>query len=291
MRVFLVVLGLLLAAGWGAPGFAQTASDVNAEYRRLLTEDDSLMEDLEKLSGNRSRLTQSMLRAKARRVEAEYRQFLSEHPGHVRAMVAFGSFLRDFQRDDESLRWWNKAIALDPNCAAAYNDIAELYGSTGRAADALRLHQKAYELDPREPVYRFNWGNTCILYRKDAHDVYGWDTDEIFRRALEQLRKARDLAPENFEFSSSYAEGFFLMKPPDWAQMYTAWQYCLGQPLQEAQRQGVYSNLARSCIHLKRFDEARSWLAKMDTPDVQPLRQVLERNLAQAESAANGRKR
>jgi tetratricopeptide (TPR) repeat protein len=280
------LLGFSLLLGWTASGIAQTASDVDTEYRQLLVEDDRFLEHMEKLSGSRSRLTQSMLHAKARRVEAGYRKFLSEYPGHVRAMVAYGSFLRDFQRDDEALGWWNKATAVDPNCAAAFNDIAELYGSTGRAAEALRLHQKAYELAPTEPVYRFNWANTCILYRKDAQKVYGWDTDEIFRRSLEQMRKARDLAPENFEFARGYAESFFLMKNPDWQQMYAAWQYCLGQPLQAADLQLVYGHLARVSMHLKRFDEARSWLAKMDAPDVQTVRTTLERNLLELGGSA-----
>jgi len=257
------------------------SNDADAAYRKLLTDDDALIQDLDQLSGSRSKLTQSMLRARTRRVEAEYRQFLSEHPKHVRAMVAYGGFLDDFQRTDEALGWWNKAIAVDPNCAAAYNDIGGVYGSNGRAAEALRMHQKAYELDPTEPVYRLNWANTCILYRTDSHNVYGWDTDEIFRRSLEQLRRARDLAPEDFEFSSAYAESFYLMKNPDWQQMYAAWQYCLGQPLQDADRQRVYGHLARACIHLNRFDQAESWLAKMDAPEIQWLRKILERNLSQ----------
>ena len=239
------------------------------------------MQDVERLSGNRSWLTRLMLRARLRRVEAEYRQFLSDHPEHVRATVAYGGFLRDSQREDEAIVWWNKAIAIDLNCAMAYDNIAEVYGSTGRAAEALRLHQKAYELDPTEPVYRLNWANTCVLYRTDAHKVYGWDTDKIFRRSLEQFRKARDLAPQDFQFSSAYAESFYLMKVPDWQEMYEAWKYCLDQPLQTNDLQRVYSHLARACLHLSRFDEAKTWLTKMDAPEVQALRETLERNLSE----------
>jgi hypothetical protein len=39
-------------------------------------------------------------------------------------------------------------------------------------------------------------------------------------------------------------------------------------------------------MHLKRFDEARSWLAKMDAPDVQTVRTTLERNLLELGGSA-----
>lgn len=276
-----LVLGFLLWLSLPAAVLARDLSTADEEYRKLLAADDALMQDVERLSGNRSSPTRSMLRARLRRVEAEYRQFLSDHPKHVRAMVAYGSFLCDLQRDDEAITWWKKAIAIDPNCAAAYNDLGEVHGHTGRAGEALRLHQKAYELDPTDPVYRFNWASTCILYRNDAHEVYGWNTDEIFRRSLEQFRKARDLAPQDFQFSSAYAESFYLMKTPDWQEAYAAWKYCLGQPLQTNDLQRVYSYLARACMHLNRFKEAKTWLTKMDAPEVQPLRETLERNLSQ----------
>jgi tetratricopeptide (TPR) repeat protein len=276
-----LAIGLSLTLGSLQATGAENSNSADAEYRKLLADDDALVQDLAQLSGRRSWSTRSMLRARTRRVEAEYRQFLSEYPTHVRAMVAYGGFLRDFRRVDEALGWWNKAIAIDPNCAAAYNDIGEVYGSGGRVAEALRLHQKAYELDPAEPVYRLNWANTCILYRKDAHNVYGWNNDEIFRRSLEQFRQARDLAPQDFEYSSAYAESFYLMKDPDWQQMYAAWQYCLAQPLQTNDLQSVYGHLARACMHLNRFDEAKTWLTKMDAPEIQSLRRILERNLSE----------
>jgi tetratricopeptide (TPR) repeat protein len=278
---FALVLGFLLGLSLPAAVLARDLSTADEEYRKLLAEDDALMQDVERLPERRSWLTRSMLRSRMRRMEAEYRQFLSDHPKHARAMVAYGSFLCDLQREDEALGWWKKAIAADPNCAEAYNEIAEGYGSSGRAAEALRLHQKAYELDPTDPVYRFNWASTCILYRNDAHEAYGWDTDEIFRRSLEQFRKARDLAPQDFEFSSAYAASFYMMKKPDWQEMYEAWKYCLDQPLQTNDLQRVYSHLARACMHLNRFKEAKTWLTKMDAPEVQPLREILERNLSE----------
>lgn len=280
-----VALGIVLMGSYPGTASAGGSNAVDEAYRKLVATDDALMQDWGHLSDSGSSVTQSVLEARIRQLESDYQQFLSEHPKHVRAMVAFGGFLRDFERDDEAIAWWKKAIAVDKNCAAAYNDLGEVYGPTGQAAEALRMHQKAYELDPSEPVYRLNWANTCILFRTDAHEVYGWDTAEIFRRSLEQFRKARDLAPQDLEFSNAYAESFYLVKNPDWREAHAAWEYCLGQPLQTAERQRVYGQLARVSMYQNRLEEAKSWLAKMDAPEVQGLRESLQRRLSQLTSS------
>jgi tetratricopeptide (TPR) repeat protein len=246
------------------------AQDVDAQFRDLLREDDALSARVEQGS-----------ETQWHRLDAKYRAFLRDNPKHVRAMIAYGSFLYDRQHEEEAVKWWEKAIATDARAAHAYNNLANHYTHNGRAADALRIYEKAFTLDPAEPMFRFNWATACVMFRTDARQVYGWDTDEIFRRGLEQFRKARDLAPGDFQFSSAYAETFYMMKQPDWVEAYAAWKFCLDQPLAEEQRQRVFGHLARISMHLVRYDEAKSWLAKMTADGNHPLRQTLERKLAQ----------
>ena len=96
MKAALVLAaGLLLLPGSFETARAGDSNSPDVTYDKLLADDDALMQDLEQLPGRRPWLTRSMLRARARRVEAEYRQFLSDHPKHVRAMVAYGGFLCD----------------------------------------------------------------------------------------------------------------------------------------------------------------------------------------------------
>jgi tetratricopeptide (TPR) repeat protein len=249
---------------------AAHAQDADAQFRDLLREDDALDAQVEQGSA-----------ARLRRLDAKYRAFLRDYPKHVRAMIAYGSFLYDQQREEEGITWWEKAIATDPHAAHAFNNLANHYAHNGHAADALRYYQKAYELEPNEPMFRFNWATTCVLFRTDTRQVYGWDNGEIFRRGLEQFRNARDLSPRDYSFSSAYAETFYMMKKPDWQEAYAAWKFCLEQPLTKEQQQGVFGHLARTSIHLARYDEAKSWIAKMTADSSQSLRRTLERKLAQ----------
>jgi tetratricopeptide (TPR) repeat protein len=250
------------------------AEDVDTQFRELLREDDGL-------SARAEQGTDARLESRLRRLDAKYRHFLSENPAHVRAMVAYGSFLYDQHREEEGVRWWERAVAADPRAAQAYNNLANHYAHNGHAADALRIYEKAFTLDPAEPMFRFNWATICVLFRNDTRQVYGWDTDEIFRRGLEQFRNARDLAPQDYAFSSGYAETFYMMKKPDWPEAYSAWKFCLDQPATDADRQRVYSHLARVCMRLGRYDEAQTWLARIDLPELGSLRNVLQRNLDQ----------
>jgi tetratricopeptide (TPR) repeat protein len=278
-RFAFLLLALLLAGH----AFSQEEDprDADRRFRFLQSRDEELRTQLDNLNSDSPPAVEMRLRARQHRLGTQYRHFLNDHPRHARAMVAYGSIIYYRGHEEEAVGWWEKAIAIDPREADAYNNIANHYGYEGRPADALKLYDKAIELAPTEPIFRFNWATTCVMFRKDSREVYDWTTEEIFQHSLEQFRKARDLAPQNFEFSNAYAETFYLMKAPDWQEMYAAWKYCLSQPLQAHELQYVYGHLARACIRLERVEEARTWLMKMDAPGFQGLREVLERKLAE----------
>jgi tetratricopeptide (TPR) repeat protein len=255
--------------------------DAERQFRFLLSRGEELQAQNEMASpADFARWT-----ADERRLEGDYKHFLSDHPDHSRAMVAYGSLLYDQHREDEGVHWWEKAIAIDPQNALAYNDLANDYGHNGHADKALRYYQKAIDLEPTEPIFRFNWATTCQMFRNESHAVYGWSKEEIFQHSLDQFRQARDLVPQDFEMASTYAETFYMMPKPNWQGAYDGWQFCLKQPLNNDQRQFVYANLARTCIRLGRTDEARQWTAKLTDQGQASIRRTLERRIAESRMA------
>ncbi len=250
-------------------------------FQRLLEQDGTWAWHAENGTANTSHGAAAQQWWRQWRLESAFKKFLSDHPNHARAMVAYANFLTDSGRHDEAIEWLGKAIVADPKLAVAYNNLANFYGEFGRPQDALHYYQTAFTLEPDNPLYRFNWATTCYLFRTDARAVYGWDKSEIFRRCLTQYRTARDLAPENYGYASAYAETFFMAPDPDWQEAYVAWQFCLDQELDAETRQRTYSHIALVCMKMGRLDEAKQWLEKMDAAEVQGLRSVRERKLAQ----------
>jgi pentatricopeptide repeat protein len=251
--------------------------DAERQFRFLLSRGDELRAENETASPADS----GRVDADLHRLEGDYKHFLNDHPNHTRAMVAFGSLLYDQHREDEGIHWWEKAIQIDPQEAYAYNNLANHYGHNGQADKALRYYQKAIDLVPTEPIFRFNWATTCQMFRNESHAVYGWNKEEIFQHSLEEFRKARDLVPQDFEMAITYAETFYMMPKPDWQGAYDGWQFCLKQPLDDQQRQLVYGNLARTCIRMGHNDEARQWLAKLTDTGHGSIRHQLERKIAE----------
>lgn len=256
--------------------------DAERQFRFLLSRGDELQAQSEPASPADA----ARLKVELRRLEGDYKHFLHDHPRHTRAMVAFGSLLYDQHREDEGMHWWERAIVIDPQEAYAYNDLANDYGHNGHADKALRYYQKAIDLAPTEPIFRFNWATTCQMYRNESQAVYGWSKEEIFQHALEQFRAARDLVPQDFGMATAYAETFFMMPKPDWQGAYEGWQFCLQQPLDDQQRQLVYANIARTCIRLGRIDEARQWLVKLTDSGQASVRRSLERKIEQTTAAS-----
>ncbi len=263
------MLALILAA-------ALSASDQQV-YQRILATDDAAMK--QPRSGNL--IGRGNARARLRRVEADYRHFIASHPDYAPAVADYASFLYDQGRQEEAVALWERAITIDPKFARAYNDVATHYGHFGRAADALRYYRKAIELDPTDAVYHFNWATTCILFRNEARQVYGWSDDEIFRHSLDEFRTARDMDTNEYEYATAYAESFIFWSKADWNEALEAWKFCVKTAPTEEDRQRAYCNVARVCLRLDRKDEARIWLEKVTAEELQPMRRQLARRASE----------
>jgi tetratricopeptide (TPR) repeat protein len=255
--------------------------DAEREFRFLLSRGDELRAQQDRFDAHTPPAVIEDWKVYRKRLDRDYQHFLHDHPEHARAMVAYGGLLYDEGDEDEGARWWEKAIAVDPREPYAYNNLANVYGHDGRAAKALQYYQTAIDLAPTEPIFRFNWATTCQLFRNESRAVYGWTVDEIFQHSLEQFRAARDLDPQNYDLSSTYAETFYQLPKPDWPGAYEAWQFCLRQPLDDRQREFVSGHLARVCIRLGRIDEAKQWVSKLSSTEQASVRRAIERKIAE----------
>lgn len=265
---------------------------VEQEYRRLLELDDTVLEEIDELIRQNQNapeqpggLGQDQLRqrieAKLEPVRKAYEDFITRNPNHVRARLAYGSFLNDARDEDGAVKQWEKALELDPTNPAAWNNLANYYGHRGPVKKAFEYYAKAIELNPFESVYYYNLGTTVYLFRKDAMEFYGISEQQVFDKALELYKKALQLDPKNFVLATDVAQTYYGIRPMRTEAAIKAWEYALELAPDDTARQGIYVHIARIKINAGRFDEARKHLDAVTNSMYDVLKARLLRKLAE----------
>jgi TolB-like protein len=78
---------------------------------------------------------------------------LSLDPQNVEAMTAIASAMRDTWRWEEAGRYFERAIAIDPESPELLEDYAEFHGMTGNLEQYLAVGEKGFAIDSRlEPL-------------------------------------------------------------------------------------------------------------------------------------------
>lgn len=219
-------------------------------------------------------------------VEKAYQDFIQQHPGNSRARVAYASFLGDTKSEDAAEEQLGKALEVDTNNPAIYNNLANIYGHHGPVKKAFEYYAKALQLNPLEPVYYHNFGTTVFLFRKDAKEYYGIDEQQVFNKAFELYSNAMRLDPDDFPLASDVAQTYYGVQPFRPNDALRAWTNALNLAQNEVDREGVYIHFARVNIMAHHFAEARAILNNVTNETYADLRNRVARSLEEREKAA-----
>ena len=278
-----------------------TNAAVEKEYEALLGADDAAMAEVDrwirenqasraKGAGMSDAELNRKIRARLDRVRQAYEDFLSRHPNHVQARIAYGSFLGDIHDEDGSRKQWEEALALDPNDPAIYNNLAGLYAHDGPIKKAFEYYAKAISLNPNESVYYYNFGTLVYLFRKDAEEIYHINEKQVFAKALSLYSNAVRLDPTNFPLASDVAQTYYGITPLRTDAALRAWTNALHVAHTEIEREGVYLHFARIKLLAGRFAEAQAHLNAVTNEMYKVLKARLEKNLKQREAQAQAGK-
>jgi tetratricopeptide (TPR) repeat protein len=268
------------------------------EYLRLLEMDDAAQAEVDgwitdnsKIGGTGTELDQSTMRSRIRRrfepVEKAYKDFLERNPRHVKARIAFGSFLGDIGREDEARDQYEKAREVDPTQPAAWNNLANYYGHNGSVTNAFACYEKAIELKPNEPVYYQNFATTVYLFRQDATNYYRVSEQQVFDKAMDLYRKALVLDPENFLLATDLAQTYYGIQPPRVKDAFKAWNDALKVARDDIERDGVHIHFARWHRTAGDFEAARRELNLVMNQMYAVTKERILKSLATAESRTN----
>ena len=218
-------------------------------------------------------------------VRKAYEDFIERHPTNSRARVAFASFLGDTKDEESAEEQLEKALVLDTNNPAIYNNLANIYGHIGPVKKAFEFYGKALALNPLEPVYYHNFGTTVYLFRNDAMEYFNLTMVQVFAKAFELYSNSMRLDPDNFPLASDVAQTYYGIQPMRTEQALQAWTNALHIAHDEIEREGVYIHFARIKNMAGRFAEARAHLDAITNEMYMELKHRIERNINEKENA------
>ena len=303
-RLWIGLLGALLATGQALAATnvvppsnvaltnaSESKAAVEREFKKLMDEDDAAQAEVDKwIRDNEGFATQgagvSAAQLKRRieerfeRVTKAYEEFLQRHPDHVGARVAYASLLGDIKDEEMAREQLEKALAIDTNNPAIYNNLANIYGHIGPdVKKAFEYYARAIQLNPLESVYYHNFGTTVFLFRSDAKEYFKIDEPQVFAKAMGLYSNAMRLDPENFPLASDVAQTYYGIQPMRTEEALRAWTNALHLANDEIEREGVYVHFVRIKMMAGRLAEAQAHLNAITNALYTDLLKRLQRNL------------
>lgn len=95
-----------------------------------------------------------------------------------------GALVATYGNDKAAIRFFGKAITLDPNHSRAYFEQGIAYGQIGDHQQAISLINRALKLDPQNGIYHYGRGRVYLLSGDDA-------------KAMEDFKHAAELGDED----------------------------------------------------------------------------------------------
>ena len=275
---------------------AEDKDAVEREFKKLMAADDDAqaevdewIRDNEAAAARGAALPAADLRRRIRDrfqpIRAAYEDFLQRHPDHAKAHVAYGSFLGDMNDEDGAQQQFEKALALNSQDPAAYNNLANIYGHTGPVKKAFECYARAIELNPREPVYYHNFGTTVYLFRKDA-GVFPHHRAAGLRQGPRTLQQGPEAGPHQLPARFRRSPDLLRHQALRLEAALAAWTNTLALAHDEIEREGVYLHFARLKLQADRFAEVRAHLNAVTNDMYAVLKKRIAHNLDEAEQNA-----
>lgn len=141
-------------------------------------------------------------------IESILKKILRIDESHIGALIEYGNIAFEAERLEDAVEYYERALALEPDCVEAIYNLANLYFRMNKYAVSIRHYRRAIELDPEFPESYYNLALLyySLSYLDDARSMFryyiqlDYDSDwsrqaEIFIEDIEQ-RKAKSAETE-----------------------------------------------------------------------------------------------
>jgi len=269
---------LLLSLAAAASSFTPASAEPSPPPAPMTAEQSDLQAaDLEQNTLFAEARTPAERQLAAQRVDQLYAGLETKYPRSATVRDAHADYLWLANRKDEAFAKWQEAAKLDGNDPDICFHLGACYIENGDTLRATACFQRASDLAPDDPLLHFQLGNDLYLFRHDLTTPAQPET-AIIDRALAELKRASDLAPRNPGYAKGYADTFYSIPVPRWPEALKAWQHFYEI---SPEKDLASINLARVSLEMNDKPAARRYLARVNSPGFQPLKQKLMRQATQ----------
>lgn len=271
---------MVFVIAWGSLPPARAAEGETLPERKLKTiaeRQRQIFSDAER-QGDNANL--GNVQQQLQQISHEYELLLRENPKFAAGYVAYGMMLRKVDMRKEAKGMFMKADQLDPNIPLVKNQLGNVMAEEGRPREAAAFFLKAIELEPKEPLYHYQLG-TLLSEGRDTFLKSGeWTRPTLDSAMMEAFRRAKELAPDRFEFAYRQAEAYYDVEKPDWDAALKAWTALEEKAETAIERQTMRLHAANILLKQGKPEHARLLLATVDEKDLQGQKQKLLDQLA-----------
>jgi len=213
------------------PNIPETYANVGSAYYQLKKDDEAIFyyqkalaikSDLVGVYWNLGKIYQHQ--AKVDEAVENWEKAFAIQPNLVDDNFHFclGNTLFKMGKREAAVRSYQRAIALNPNNAEAYGNLAHLYSQQKNRDEAIKYYQKALKLDPKLHGLHYQLGNNYLLKGKNDEAIlsfrealkYNPSYADIYAN-LAGAYASKGLLPEAIE---NYQQA--LVYKPNWAEIY-----------------------------------------------------------------------
>jgi tetratricopeptide (TPR) repeat protein len=153
-----------------------------------------------------------------------YDVLIQKSPDFTPAYVAYGMLLGQVGMTKVAVGILLKANKLEPDIPVVKNEIGRFLAEDGRMVEALPWIMAAIDLAPKEPLYHYHLGKLLTEGRDEFISTGNFTRPALDKAMLDAFRLAAELAPNNFGYAYRYAEAYYDLETPQWAEALAQWQ-------------------------------------------------------------------
>jgi tetratricopeptide (TPR) repeat protein len=220
-------------------------------------------------------LDQAGFASQVEQLTREYESLLRDNPKFAAGYASYGYMLWKIGLRKQAVAILLKANQMDPDIPLVKNELGNYLAEEGKPLEALNYFLSAIKLQPSEPLYHYQLGTLLYEARDDFLRSGQWSRASIDHSMLEAFRNAAQLAPDRIEFTYRYAESFYDMEDPDWAEALKAWEGLEARAQSEVERQTMRLHEANVLLSMGKSDHARKVLDTVTDPSLGGQKQKL----------------